>query len=95
MAAVAIASLFQLTEACLGRPLVGECCCNPRLARDERAILALLAANLPAHPHQARLSIPHGLPGALVWAVASVRQMLGDPALPRPGVDRRCPFASE
>ena len=92
MAAVALASLFQLTESCLGRPLVAECCCSPRLSRDERAILALLAVDLPPHPHQASpSSIPHGLPGALVWAVASVRRFLGEPIAPRPVAG--CPFA--
>jgi hypothetical protein len=92
MAAVAVASLFQLTESCLGRPLVAECCCHPRLAPDERAVLALLAAELPSHPHKARPAIPHGLPGALLWAVASVRQLLGDPGLPDRGTPRQCPF---
>ena len=92
-AAVAVASLFQLTEACLGRALVAECCCSPHLSRDERAILALLAAEMPSRPNQASASIPHGLPGALVWAVASVRQILGEPMQSVAASMRHCPFA--
>lgn len=91
-AAIALASMFQLTEACLGRPLKAECCCSPRLSRDERAVLMMLAAPTPAHPHAANSVIPHGLPGALLWAVASARQLMGE----RSGPDTRrlasCPF---
>jgi len=56
-AAVAVASMFQLAEHCLGRPLQAECCCSPRLSRDEQAMLLLL------HQPVAAASIPHGLPG--------------------------------
>jgi hypothetical protein len=91
-AAVALASLFQLTEACLGRTLVCECCCSPRLSRDERAVLALLTAEMPLHPNQASPSIPHGLPGALVWAVASIRRLMDEPMPSVPAPARHCPF---
>lgn len=90
-AALAIASMFQLTEACLGRPLEAECCCNPHLSPDEQAILTMLSIALPAGPHQACQSVPHGLPGALMWAVASVRRLVGEThAMARPMAG--CPF---
>jgi hypothetical protein len=92
-AAVALASMFQLTEACLGRPLVAECCCSPRLSRDERATLLMLATAAPAHPHQADPAVPHGLPGALLWAVASARKLLGLDTLIAMARPRQCPFA--
>ena len=93
-AALAIASLFQLVEAHLGRPLATECCCSNSLAADERAILLLLAA--PAGngaPHATR-TIPHGLPAALRWAVASVRRLMGLEAGP-PAATDSCPFQME
>lgn len=92
VAAVAVASLFQLTEACLGRSLIGECCCSRRLSRDERAILLMLATAPPAHPHQSYPQIPHGLPGALLWAIESVRKLTGEFAAPEPSGLPRCPF---
>jgi hypothetical protein len=93
-AAVAVASLFQLTEACLGRPLEAECCCSRKLTRDERAVLMLLDNAPSLGPGKASHAIPHGLPAALLWAAASVRQLL-------PGGDRspmaasHCPFSTE
>ena len=92
MAAVAIASLFQLTEACLGRSLVAECCCSRRMSRDERAILLLLGTARPAHPHQSFPQIPHGLPAALLWTVESVRKLTGDFADLATARPARCPF---
>ena len=93
-AAVALASLFQLTEACLARPLEAECCCSPRLSRDERATLLLLASP-PMRLHQSFPSIPHGLPGALVWAVASVRKLIGSSEMVRVVPLQRCPFGQD
>lgn len=90
--AVAIASLFQLTEACLGRPLEAECCCSRQLSRDERAILLMLSAAPAAHPHRPSSQIPHGLPGALVWAIESVRKLCGDFAAPAAHRPATCPF---
>lgn len=92
VAAVAIASLFQLTEACLGRPLVAECCCSRRLSRDEHAVLLMLTTAPAAHPHQSFPQIPHGLPGALLWAIESVRTLTGDLAAPARTPIPRCPF---
>lgn len=75
--AVSLHSLFQLTEGCLGRPLVAECCCSRDLAADERAILTLIASANPALSRCGRQAIPHGLPSALAWAAATARLMLG------------------
>lgn len=89
--AVSLHSLFQLTEGCLGRPLKAECCCSRSLAADERAMLALIGAAPATGPFAGSAQIPHGLPGALCWAVASARLALGiSPAngVPYP----RCPF---
>jgi len=95
-AAVAVASLFELTEACLARPLRTECCCSARLSGDERAVLTMLAAVTPVHPHLANANIPHGLPGALIWAVRSVRALLDDAEVGRAlGQRGRCPFEVE
>jgi len=95
-AAVAVASLFELTEACLARPLRAECCCSTRLSCDERAVLMMLAAVTPAHPHLANAAIPHGLPGALIWAVRSVQRLLDDAEF-RPSFGQRsgCPFGAQ
>lgn len=94
---VALASVFQLTEACLGRPLIAECCCSPSTSTDERALLLLLTRARDAGPALGSSDVPHGLPGALAWAVASTRRLL-DPSFPkrRITVDQpmtRCPFA--
>ena len=94
-AAVALGSLFQLTEGCLGRPLEAECCCSRVIGEDERAVLLMIAAapapGLPA----ATSDIPHGLPGALAWAASSVRQMLGRGADHSRGpLAQSCPFGS-
>ncbi len=92
-AAIALGSLFQLTESCLGRPLKAECCCSRTLSEDERAVLLMIAAAAgPGEPF-ALPEIPHGLPGALAWAASSVRRLLGSGVGPavmlRTG---RCPF---
>ncbi len=89
---VALASLFQLTESALGRPLAAECCCRVELGRDERAVLLLLAS-VPAAPAAgASLAVPHGLPGALVWAVLSVRRLLEMDGGEAEIMCGRCPF---
>src|SRR3990170_7336872 len=89
--AVAIASLFELTEHCLGRALRAECCCSPRLGGDERAVLLMVEAAAERPPRSLR-TIPHGLPGALHWAIESVRRLLG--IAERPGLVSidQCPF---
>jgi hypothetical protein len=90
--AIALHSLFQLTENCLGRPLSAECCCAPKTSADERAVLRLLAA-ADHKPPNSDFQIPHGLPGALVWAVQAVRMALGELILPATAIpEGRCPF---
>ncbi|SEN69584.1 hypothetical protein SAMN05192583_3340 [Sphingomonas gellani] len=79
---VALASVFQLTEAVLGRRLVAECCCARGMSNDERAIVRLLGNAMPSLPDTATPNIPHGLPGALAWAILSVRRLCGDIVTP-------------
>lgn len=93
---VALASVFQLTEAVLGRSLVTECCCSCNYSADERAVICLLGARLPCIAGTGTVEIPHGLPGALAWAILSVRSLCGTilslPARPFPVGDPGCPF---
>lgn len=91
---VALASVFQLTEAVLGRRLVAECCCSRCLSGDERAVLCLIGSRLPTTPGTATPDIPHGLPGALTWAILSVRRLCGDIVPIRTLIAQGgCPFA--
>lgn len=91
--AVALDSLFQLTEGCLDRELRAECCCCRELVADERAVLALIATAPPPFAGQASPAIPHGLPGVLCWAVATVRAALGHtPTDSARYASARCPF---
>lgn len=101
--AVAFASVFQLTEANLGRPLISECCCSPTLSADEKAVLLLLKSAAEAGPILSSITVPHGLPGTLVWACASVRIALGevslsgvqDQPIATPTIDQsECPFGN-
>ena len=94
---VALVSVFQLTEAVLGRLLVTECCCSQSLSADERAVIRLLGSRMPSASGTGTVDIPHGLPGALAWAVLSVGWLCGGiialPSHPVPGDDAGCPFA--
>jgi hypothetical protein len=92
--AIAVASLFQLTESCLGRPLRAECCCSAELSSDEQAVLLLLDAAPSLRPGEGRRFIPHGLSGALLWAVASVRRLLPAADCASPAAPSRCPFSA-
>lgn len=74
---VAMASVFQLAEAVLGRELIAERCCSHRFSADERAMLRLLGSPMPSNSASADAAMPHGLPGALTWAVLSVRRLCG------------------
>lgn len=95
-AAVALASVFQITEGCLGRALIVAPGCSRRFSRDEQAVLLLMATTGAGPVHTSRAA-PHGLPGVLVWAVASARRLCGDHRAERgtdgAGVGRSCPFA--
>lgn len=91
--AVAAASLFELTEAVLGRPLRTGRSCDPQPSADERALSLLLAHAPRAGPVHTTRAVPHGLPGVLVWAATCVRLALGAPAKPD-GVPAACPFTA-
>ena len=94
MLPVALDSLFQLTEFCLGRPLRAECCCSTACSSDERAILLLIAHGPDADRVSPSAAVPHGLPGALVWAATSVRVIIADELGPTRASEncRICPF---
>lgn len=96
--AVACASLFDLVEAHLGRPLVPECCCARELSRDETALLGVLRHAPEAGQPLAGAAIPHGLPGAICWAAFATRRALAATfgeafEVPRAEAPRECPFA--
>jgi hypothetical protein len=96
--AVACASLFDLVEAHLGRPLVPECCCARELSRDERALLGVLRHAPEVGQPMGSAAIPHGLPGAICWAAFAARRALAAsfgevPEVPRAEAPRECPFA--
>lgn len=93
---VALASVFQLTEAVRGRRLTTDCCCSPDLSGDERAVIRLLGSRMPTFPDTGTADIPHGLPDALAWAVLSVKWLCGGiiaiPSQPPPFDNAGCPF---
>lgn len=98
-AAVSLASVFQITEALLGRPLAAGRSCDARFRRDECATLLLLEEGEGAGPVNTSRAVPHGLPGVLVWAVRAARMALSDAELGLPGPLRRddrslCPFSA-
>lgn len=74
--AIACASLFELVEGHLGRRLVRESCCSRRLSPDESALLGVLRVAPSLSAVAGTAAVPHGLPGAIVWAVIAVRQAL-------------------
>ncbi|WP_374408113.1 hypothetical protein [Pelagerythrobacter sp.] len=101
--AIACASLFELIESHLGRRLERECCCSPRYSRDERALLGVieLAPSLGSLAGSATGSraVPHGLPGAIVWACVAIRRAFGmseggSEAGHAAAPDGQCPFAA-
>lgn len=75
--AIACASLFELIEGHLGRRLIRESCCSRRLSPDESALLGVLRVAPSLSAVAGTAAVPHGLPGAIVWAVIAVRQALG------------------
>lgn len=94
-AVVALASVFQITEACLGRTLVTARSCSRELGSDEEALLLLLRhAPHVGTVHTSR-AVPHGLPGVLLWAVESARRLCGEPdgEDPTSRSGGTCPFA--
>lgn len=71
---IAADSLFALTEAVLGRALRTGRCCSARLTPDEAALCALVRHAPCAGAIRTSRTVPHGLPGALCWAVLAVRR---------------------
>lgn len=87
-------SLLQLVEANLGRRLTLHAPGGSTSSPDENALLILL--RIGARPERAGTA-PHGLSGALQWAVRSVRIGLGMPPDPpmlasASPVPTSCPF---
>lgn len=89
-------SYFSLTEACIGRPLAHASHDTGMLAPDEIALLATLRQSATTGTIATDNMVPHGLPGALLWAARSVLRALTDDIrylmtldLERQG---RCPF---
>lgn len=97
--AIACASLFELIEGHLGRRLVRESCCSRRLSPDESALLGVLRVVPSLSAVSGTAAVPHGLPGAIIWAVIAVRQALGmtEPDAGAGGTSPRpfpaCPFS--
>ena len=93
--AVACASLFELVEGQLARPLVPECCCSPALSRDEQALLGVLRHAPEAGQPLTGAAVPHGLSGAILWAAFAIRRALGESFADdgdEPQVSAVCPF---
>ena len=83
-AAMACASLFELVEGQIGRPLVAAAGDADAAARspDERAIVLLVENASGLGPATGSVMVPHGLPGAVCWAARVVRETLGAEAGP-------------
>ncbi len=96
--AIACASLFELIESHLGRRLERECCCSQRFSRDEKALLGVIELAPSLGALSGSVAVPHGLPGAIVWACIAIRRAFGmsecDAASAGPSA-RRCPFAHD
>ncbi|WP_205480313.1 hypothetical protein [Sphingomonas arenae] len=90
--AVALHSVLQITEECLGRSLEASCPGTLQLSCDEQAILALISRAPELGAPHGTTDVPHGLPGVLCWAVASLRRMLGDRSPHEAAGSMGCPF---
>ena len=92
-AAIALASVFQITEACLGRRLIAGPGRGASLSDDENAVLLMLRVGANLGSHVGSETVPHGLPGVLVWAIRSARRLCriadGPTSLAH---DTACPF---
>ncbi|GEM_PF-893903 len=89
-------SYFTLTEACIGRTLEHASSENPMLAPDEVAMLAMLRQSASTGTIVTDQMVPHGLPGALLWAARAVLRTLTDDIRYLASLDLgrqgRCPF---
>ena len=93
VAAIALLNLFQLAEASLGRPLNAKRPGRHSISTDERAILLLLTSTGEYPKPFAPRDIPHGLPGALSWAIVNAKVAMGLASLPAGGAPvTACPF---
>lgn len=72
-------SLFELTEACIGRKLAPAGMAAQDLSADELALLALVEAAPKAGTLLTEPQVPHGLPGALQWAASAATRAIGGP----------------
>jgi hypothetical protein len=91
--AVAAASLFELTEAVLGRPLRTGRACHEAASADERALLLMLAHAPRSGSVRTSRAVPHGLPGVLAWAATSAVLALGTPDCVDE-IPTTCPFTA-
>jgi len=87
-------SLFELTEACIGRRLDPGNMIADDLSSDELALLALVEAAPRAGTLLTEARVPHGLPGALQWAASAVLRAIGGP-LDISYPMGTCPFARD
>ena len=96
--AIACASLFELIESHLGRRLERECCCSQRFSGDEKALLGVIELAPSLGALSGSVAVPHGLPGAIVWACIAIRRAFGmsecDATSAGPSAGR-CPFAHD
>lgn len=88
-ATVALASVFELTEACLGRALLPGA--GDAMSADEEGVLMLLASADDVGPYCGSRAVPHGMPGALAWAARSAVRLTGG-VCQRPAAPPACPF---
>lgn len=88
-ATVALASVFELTETCLGRALLPGA--DEAVSADEEGVLMLLASAGDLEPHCGSRAVPHGMPGALAWAARSAMRLTGG-VCQRPVAPPACPF---
>ncbi len=95
--AAACDSLFALVENPLGRPLVRESCCARTFSADEKALIGLIEAAPSIEAGRGTQRLPHGLPGAILWAAMAARRALrwsppGSHGGPEPSGREACPF---
>ncbi|MDT9599917.1 hypothetical protein [Sphingosinicella rhizophila] len=88
LAAIAVGSVFELTEACLGRPLGMERCYACSLAEDEKTVVGMLGIGSDRGLPIAR-DMPIGLLNALSVAAVSARRLLGEHGILAP-VSAQC-----
>jgi hypothetical protein len=76
ISAAAFGSVFDLAEACLGRPLSVKRCCSDDLPAGEWALIHMINAGVREGDAAALDAAPVGLVDALVAAATSARRLL-------------------